>query len=132
MNNVNLIGRLGAEPVARFTAEGTAVVNFSLAIDEVKKGGSKKPIWVNATAWGKTAEVLKQYAVKGQKIGMEGRLSQSEWTDKDGKKVSQLMVTAERIELLEKPKEAPESTGTTAEQKTDVSSHLDHADDVPF
>lgn len=130
MNSVNLIGRLGADPVARFTAEGTAVVNFSLAIDEVKKGGSKKAIWVNATAWGKTAEVLKEHAVKGQKLGIEGRLSQSDWTDKDGKKVSQLLVTADRIELLEKPRhEARASSGDAGNDPLPI---IDHAHDVPF
>ena len=88
VNKVILVGRLGRDPEIRFTSDGQAVANFTLATDESYKDRSgekqKKTSWHNIVAWQKTAEFLKEYVHKGDLIYVEGRLQTRQWEDKEG------------------------------------------------
>ena len=63
--------RIGNEPAIRFTPGGDAVLNLSLAYSYGRKGddGKRPTQWVDASLWGKQAEVLQQYLIKGKQIG---------------------------------------------------------------
>jgi single-strand DNA-binding protein len=67
-----VIGNLGGDPEMRYTAEGQAVCNFSVASNETRKG-VKETTWVRVTAWGKLAEACNQYLKKGSKVYAEGK-----------------------------------------------------------
>jgi len=88
LNKVMLIGRLGRDPEIRYTQQGLAVVNFSIATSESwtdKNTGDKqeKTEWHNIVAFGKPAETLEKYLSKGSQVYIEGRLQTSTY-EKDG------------------------------------------------
>ncbi len=90
VNKVILIGRLGKDPDLRYTPGGKAVASFTMATNERWSGqdGQKKEstTWHNIVAWGRTAEVLKEYLRKGSEVYIEGRIDNRSWDDKEGKK----------------------------------------------
>ncbi len=88
-NKVQLIGHVGQEPEVK-TVNNKKVANLSLATNEVyyKDNGDKveKTEWHRVTAWGKTAEIIDKYVVKGKEIAVEGKLTHRSYDDKDGNK----------------------------------------------
>jgi single-strand DNA-binding protein len=88
LNKVMLIGRLGRDPEIRYSQQGSAVVNFSIATSEQwtdKNTGEKqeKTEWHNIKVFGKQAEICEKYLSKGSKIFVEGKL-QTRSYEKDG------------------------------------------------
>ena len=103
VNKVILVGNLGRDAEVRVTPSGTAVANFSIATTEVwnDKSGQKqeKTEWHKVVLWGKAAESLKDYLVKGKQIYVEGRLETRKW-EKDGVERYTTEVKADKITLL--------------------------------
>lgn len=104
-NHLTLIGRITADLNLVYTPKGSAVLNFSLAINRAytTEGGEKKEstTFVDVTAWGRVAEVVAEYSGKGETLFVEGRLEQETWDDKEsGKSRSKLIVVAENVQLL--------------------------------
>ncbi|MDD9302370.1 MAG: single-stranded DNA-binding protein [Desulfobacter sp.] len=88
LNKVMLIGRLGRDPEIRYSQQGNAVVNFSIATSEQwtdKNTGDRqeKTEWHRIVVFGKQAETCEKYLSKGSQIYIEGRLQTRSW-DKDG------------------------------------------------
>lgn len=75
------VGRIGQDAELRSTKEGTAVSNFSLAI-EVGWGERKKTLWLDCTLWGKQAESMTKYLTKGKMIAVLGELDVRVWVSK--------------------------------------------------
>ena len=102
LNVVVLIGRLTRDAELKYLSSNTAVSKFSLAVNRRKRSGDQ---WVeetdffDITVWGKTAEALNQYLVKGKEIGVEGELRQSRW-EQDGQSRSRIEIHARNIQLL--------------------------------
>ena len=93
VNRVILIGNLGRDAELKYTPSGAAVSNFSIATTETwkdKNSGERKEKteWHRIVLWGKTAENLSQYLLKGKQIFIEGRLETRQWEDKEGQKRS--------------------------------------------
>lgn len=115
-NKVILIGNLTRDVEVRYLANGTAVSDVSLAVNESYKGkdGQKvdSTVFVECTLWGKTAELAGQYLAKGKPVMFEGRLKLDQWDDKEtGKKRSKLGVIVESMQFLGSPsggKDAPQ------------------------
>ena len=105
LNKVLLIGNLTRDPEVRYTPKGTAIADIGLAINRVYSGddGEKKEevTFIDATLWGRQAEVAQQYLQKGSSIFIEGRLQLDNWDDKQtGTKRSRLRVIAETMQML--------------------------------
>ncbi len=104
VNKVILVGNLGKDAELRFTAGGAAVSTLNLATTEVwnDKQGQKqeKTEWHRIVLWGKQAEGLQEYLVKGKQIYIEGRLHTRQGDDKDGSKRYTTEIKADRITLL--------------------------------
>lgn len=104
VNKVILVGNLGRDAELRSTAGGAAMSTFSLATTEVwnDKQGQKqeKTEWHRIVLWGKQAESLQEYLVKGKQIYVEGRLQTRQWDDKEGNKRYTTEIKADRITLL--------------------------------
>ena len=109
MNDTNseiLIGRLtrdlGENDMVYLSGSGTARANISIAVNRSRKQGDQ---WVDEvkyfdiTVWGKTAENLKPYLLKGKQVCVKGFLKQDRW-EKDGQKYSKVHVIAEDVQLL--------------------------------
>jgi single-strand DNA-binding protein len=104
VNKVILVGNLGRDAEVRYTPGGAAVARFSIATTEVwnDKSGQRqeRTEWHNIDLWGKQAESLSEYLVKGKQVYVEGRLQTDEYTDKEGQKRKSTKVRCERVVLL--------------------------------
>jgi len=104
VNKVILVGNLGRDAELRYTPGGTAVSKFSVATTETwnDKNGQRqeRTEWHNIDLWGKQAETLTEYLVKGKQVYVEGRLQTDEYTDKEGVKRKSTRVRSDRVVLL--------------------------------
>lgn len=105
-NKVQLIGHVGQEPEIKTFDGGKKVANITMATNEVyyKENGDKveKTEWHKVKAWGKTAEIIEKYVTKGKEICIEGKLTYSDYLDKNGEKRYVTEVVANDILLLGK------------------------------
>ncbi|MGQ0542124.1 MAG: single-stranded DNA-binding protein [Blastocatellia bacterium] len=87
-NKIIIVGHLGRDPELRYTPQGVAVCNFSVATSDKKKdkAGEMQDIttWFRVTLWRQQAENAAKYLTKGRQVYIEGRLGVEEWTDRDG------------------------------------------------
>ncbi len=104
VNKVILVGNLGRDAELRYTPGGAPVATLNLATTEVwnDKGGQRqeKTEWHRVILWGKSAESLSEYLVKGKQIYVEGRLQTRQWDDKDGNKRYTTEIRSDRVVLL--------------------------------
>jgi len=95
-NKIIVIGNLGRDPELRYTPQGDAVCDFSIATNERKKdkAGEFQDIttWFKVTLWRRLAENASKYLTKGKSVYIEGRLQTEEWTDRDGNKRFTLVI----------------------------------------
>ena len=107
LNKVLLIGNLTRDPELRYTPQGAAVCEFSIAMNRTfsSKTGEKKEevTFIDIVAWARTAEICGEYLKKGRPVFVEGRLQQDRWEQPDGQKRSRIKVTAERVQFLGGP-----------------------------
>jgi single-strand DNA-binding protein len=102
INNVVLVGRLTRESELKFLNNGTAVCRFSLAVNRMKRSGDQweeEVSYFDIVLWGKQAETLNPYLVKGRQICVSGELRQSRW-EQDGQSRSRIEVVANNVQLI--------------------------------
>lgn len=106
LNRVTLLGNCTRDPQVKYLSSGTAVAEIGLAINEKwtdtrTKEKKEKTVFVDCTAWGRTAEVAGEYLSKGAQVCIEGKLDLDQWQDKQsGQNRQKLKVTVERLVLL--------------------------------
>ena len=123
-NKVILIGNLTRDPELRYTPQGTAVVNITIAVNRKYKSGEEMKedvAFIPVVLWGKTAEIVHQYCKKGSPLMVEGRISTRSW-EKDGQKQFKTEIVGEQIQLLGKK---PEQETTPTEEKTTGEAWMD-------
>lgn len=140
LNKVQLIGRITQDLELKTTQTGRNVLSFSVATNRTWKDdkGEKqeRTDFHNIVSWGKQAETIAQYFIKGQEIYCEGRLETRTWEGEDGKKNYRTEVMLEKFEFGQKPKGAentnahkgydePENAVAYPEEEIDP-------DDIPF
>jgi single-strand DNA-binding protein len=146
-NKVILAGNLTRDPELRYTPKGTAIARIGLAINRTWKsetGETKEEVtFVDADAFGRTAEVISQYLKKGRPILVEGRLKLDQWEDKNThQKQSKLRVVVENFQFLDSGR-ADGATPPSARQATapaaagapvapEAEAPQPEEDDVPF
>ena len=103
INRTILIGRLTRDAEVSYTPGGMAIASLSLAINRSTKGKDGKwydeANYFDVKLFGKQAEGLKPYLLKGKQIGVDGYLKQERW-EKDGQKYSRVIINANDIQLL--------------------------------
>jgi len=114
LNKVQLIGYLGKDPENRFTANGKAVANFSIATSESWKDKDgdqqEKTEWHNIVMFDKVAEIAEKYLKKGSRVYVEGKLQTRKWEDKEGKDRYTTEIVVNQLLMLDgKPDERGES-----------------------
>ena len=106
MNQINIIGRIGKEVELKYLASGSALANFSIAVnqDYKKQDGTKveKTSWFDITAFGKTAENVNTFFNKGSMIGITGELEQQTWDAQDGSKRSKVVIKLQSFTFIDK------------------------------
>jgi single-strand DNA-binding protein len=101
LNHVVLIGRLVRDPELRQTPSGTAVANFTIAVDRrPRPDGAKEADFVRIAAWGKQGEACSNYLEKGRLVAVEGRLQIHSYQIQDGQNRTTTEVIAEHVQFL--------------------------------
>lgn len=109
LNKVMLIGNLGADPEMRYTANGSAVTTFRLAVGRSfgsEEGRKEETEWFTVVTWNKLAELLGQHLQKGRKVYVDGRLATRSWDGPDGQKRYRTEVIANQVLFLDRPQGA--------------------------
>jgi len=123
INKVILVGHLGRDPEVRYTPNGDAVAEVSLATTESVKNREGKredrTEWHNLVIWRNQAEFAKEWLKKGQLVYVEGRLQTRQWEDKEGQKRSKTDIQVDQITMLGgsgrgREKDVPESEAPSA------------------
>ena len=101
---VLLVGNLGRDAELKYTPKGAAVLEFSLAVNErwTDGGGAQQEstTWFRVNVWGRQADTLKPFLVKGKQVMVDGRLRARDYTDREGKNRTSLEVRADNVLLL--------------------------------
>lgn len=115
---VTILGNLTRDPESKQTRTNKTVVSFSVAVNR-KSGGEEYASFYGVQAWGKLAETVARYCVKGKQVLVSGRLHQERWEDQDGKKRERTKIVANDVVFMgppdagrrEPPRGAPPSDG---------------------
>jgi single-strand DNA-binding protein len=102
INHVVLVGRLTRDSETKYTAAGQAVCKFSIAVNRKRKVGDAwedEANYFDIVLWGRQAEAINKYLVKGKQIGVDGELRLDRW-EQDGQKRSKVEIVANNIQLL--------------------------------
>jgi single-strand DNA-binding protein len=119
LNRVQLLGNLGRDPEARYTANGRKYATFTLAVNRTWKNaaGEKQEHtdWFMINVWGKLADIALQYLKKGRLVFAEGRLQTDRWEDPKGETHYRTTVVAQSFQILDRRPEEPEEVEVPAE-----------------
>lgn len=138
LNHLIIAGNLTRDPITKFLANEKCVVNFSIANSRKYKGhdgnDKEETIFLDCTAYGKTAETIGRYLSKGKPIIAEGILKQDTWTDKEtGKNRSKIGLVVDKFHFVpdgkktdQSPKQSESPQPTTSTQPTETT------DEPPF
>ncbi len=105
VNKVIIVGNLGRDPEVRYTPNGSAVCNVTVATSRVKKNKesgekSEDTEWHRIVFFDKLAEIAGEYLKKGRSVYVEGRLQTRKWTDKDGAEKYTTEIVATEMQML--------------------------------
>nr|WP_223155113.1 single-stranded DNA-binding protein [Alkalibacillus aidingensis] len=103
MNRVVLVGRLTKDPELRYTPNGVAVANFTVAVNRPfsNQQGNREADFINCVIWRRPAENLANYMRKGSMVGVDGRIQTRSFEGQDGKRVFMTEVVADSVQFLE-------------------------------
>ncbi len=143
LNRAELIGNLTRDPELRTTPSGQSVVSFTIATNRswVNPTGEKQDAveYTDVVAWGKLAELISQYLVKGRRVWLEGRLQTRSWEGPDGSKRYKTEVIASNIIFLDRspggekaPIEPTTSASPTEMPPAESGEEMINLDDIPF
>ncbi len=130
LNQISIIGRVTRDAELKYSASGTAIANFAIAVNRSVKKGDQ---WVDEASFfdlavfAKTAENLSKYLVKGTQVAVTGSLVQDRW-EKDGVKQSKVKISVDQIQLIGNKHEG----GGSREGSAPAPREEKYQDDVPF
>ena len=105
-NRVQLIGNVGSAPEILTLESGRKLAKFSIATDEIYKNAQGEKItetqWHNVVAWGSTADFIENFVQKGKQIGLEGKLVNRSYENKEGDRKYVTEVVCNELLLLGK------------------------------
>ena len=130
MNNITVAGQLGRDSEVRHLQNGDAVCGFSVADNQ---GGKDKPtLWWSCVLFGKRAETLSQYLVKGQQVSVSGSLTKRIWKDKEGNDREALELRVADV-ALQGGKPGPNAAQKELPKKySGGGGNFDDESDIPF
>lgn len=136
-NQITVLGNIGAEPEMRYTQNGKAVTEFTVATNRKWKNESgnmeEETTWFRVSTWEKLAETVNQYLKKGDPVFVQGRMHANNWEGKDGTKHDGLEVVANTVLFIGSRKGAePEESALAKAVKfgDKPSEHVAHVEEV--
>jgi single-strand DNA-binding protein len=134
VNKVILLGNLGRDPELKYTPNGSAVANFTLATNESwkDKEGQKQEHteWHRIVVWGKLAEICGEYLHKGRQVYIEGSIRSRTYKDRDGNERSATEIRADNLVMIgrsEGGRGGDQDRGGASEKEPEYSD-----EDIPF
>lgn len=111
VNKVFLIGRLTRDPETKYAPSGTAITEFGLAVNRVRRGQdgntTEEVAYIEVATFGRQAETAREYLAKGRQVFVDGYLRFEQWTSQDGQKRNRLTVVADNLQFLDSRGGAP-------------------------
>lgn len=104
--HINIVGNLGRNPELRYTPQGKAVCDYSVAINTRRRGKQGEADWVDetlwfkVTTWDKQAENDSKFLEKGREVSVTGRLGIEHWTDRQGVPRQTMVISPMHIEYI--------------------------------
>ena len=137
VNKVIIIGNLGRDPEVKYTPNGVAVANFSIATSEEwkdKNTGEKqeKTEWHRIQAWRRLAEICGEYLKKGSQVYIEGSLKTRSWDDDNGNKRYVTEVVAYKMQMLGSKGGNGNGNSVPAPSQAPQGNVPDDDDSIPF
>ena len=148
LNKVELIGRVTKTPELKALPSGMKVVKFGIATNHVffnkDKEKQETTQFHNCVAFGKIAETIGQYVIKGQELYIDGRIEYRSWDKKDGTKAYSTEIMINTFQFGQKPKGTESRTekedrgvDTDEVEKTDLDKEFSEEEeidpaDIPF
>ena len=134
LNRCEFIGRLGADPETRYTANGAAVCNFRIAAGwkSKEKEGTE---WIPIVVWGKLAEACQKYLIKGSRVYVSGSWRTRKWQDSSGQDRYTTEVVIDingQMQMLDGRSDSAPQTQQPRQQASAPAVEDDFIDDVPF
>ena len=140
LNLCQFIGRLGNDPDVRMTQSGTTTAGFNLACSDDytdKTSGQKveQSNWIRCVAFGRLAEIIRDYTKKGSKIYVSGKQSTRKWVNQAGVEQYITEITINEMQMLDaKPEAQQQRPQQKQQQRPQYSAPMpqDDFNDVPF
>lgn len=137
INNVVLVGRLTKDPDIRNTNQGMVVASFTLAVNRnfTNQNGDREADFINCVAWRKTAELIRDHVLKGQQIGVVGRIQTRSYDNQQGQKVFVTEIVVSEVQFLESKRNNNQNNEQSYTAPSDPfgASSIDISDDdLPF
>lgn len=123
MNVITIAGQLGKDAELKNVGQDKVLI-FSVADSQ---GKEKPAIWWRCNLWGKRAESLGQYLLKGQSITVSGVITEREYTDKDG-----ITRKAQEVRVNDIALQGGKPQSTQAAKPAQASGFEDLESDIPF
>jgi len=116
LNQIQIIGNMGADPVYRVTANNRAVAEISVAstekwTDKETNEKHEETEWFKVIFWGRTADVARDYLKKGSKVYVSGKIKTRKWQDKDGNDRYTTELIGDRLIMLDGRKDEQQHDG---------------------
>ena len=120
MNIVIMVGRLTKDPEIRYSQQGKAVCNFSIAVDRrIKREGDNNTDFFNCVCFGKTAEFVSKYFSTGKRIAIEGNIQNDSFVGRDGTKKTAVKIVCDNVEFADGKGEAKEAKEAKPKREED-------------
>jgi single-strand DNA-binding protein len=149
VNKAIIVGTLGQDPEIRYTANGGAVANISVATNESWRDkatgeAQERTEWHRIVMFGKLAEIAQQYLKKGSQAYFEGRIQTRKWQDNEGKDRYSTEIVANEMQMLGgraggapmdsggQSQSQPQSQPQSKPAPADTAPMDDGFDDIPF
>jgi len=133
LNKVQIIGNLGRDPEVRYSPDGAAIANMSLATtsqwkDKETRGKQERTEWHRVVFHGRLAEIVREYTRKGSLVYVEGSLRTRKWQDKDGSDRYTTEIVGSLLTMLDKK---GDDATVTSEDATGSSDEMPQANEQP-
>jgi len=134
INAVTLVGRLTKDPELKYSQSGTAICNFTIAVNRgFKSQDGQDADFINSVIFKGGAESLANYQRKGNLIGLTGRIQTRNYENKEGRRVYITEVVADSVQFLESKKSNNKQASDQRGGQSNNGDPIDISDDdLPF
>lgn len=131
MNSVNIMGRITKDLELKKVGDDLSLLNFSIALED-GYGDKKKTFFFDVIAWRMKADVISQYFKKGDRILINGRLTQENWKTQDGNNRSKVVISLYDFDFVERKSESGNNASQSFSTADNANSNANNNSGVEF